>query len=88
MPTTLARLSIRGKKYKDGSFSELNRLLNELVQNGYLRSVLHVGYARATGTYYCKTCENQVINPASDWYQNTEYWKCKCGQINYIILQK
>jgi len=88
MPTTLARLTLRDKKYKDGSFSDLNRLKNEMIQNGYQRSALHVGYARAKGTFYCKTCENQVVNPESDWYKEVEYWNCKCGQINYIIISK
>ena len=84
MPTALARLTILGKKFKDGSFPELYRLKNKMVQNGYSRSVIHVGYARAKGTYYCKSCEKQVINPESDWYQGVEFWKCTCKQINFI----
>jgi len=84
MPTALARLTILGKKFKDGSFPELYRLKNKMVQNGYSRSVIHVGYARAKGTYYCKSCEKQVINPESDWYQGVEFWKCTCNKINYI----
>jgi len=87
MPTSLARLTIRDKKYKDGSFSELNRLKKIMIQNGYSKSVIHVGYARAKGTYYCKACECQVINPESDWYQGKEFWRCKCKQINFINNQ-
>jgi len=83
-----ARLTYKSKKFKDGSFSELNMLKKNLIQQGYNAADLHVGYACAKGFFYCKSCENKVINPPSDWYQGTEFWKCKtCGQINYIIIK-
>ena len=31
-----------------------------------------------------KKCEIQVKDPENDFYNGNEFWRCKCGQINYI----
>jgi len=85
---TQARLFLRNKRHEDGSFPAMNKLKTTMIRQGYPEADLHVGYAVAKGLFYCKKCETKVINPPSDFYKGAEFWICKCGQINYIIIEK
>jgi len=84
MGTAQARLFVRKKRYKDGSFQAMNHLKTDLNRQGYPLNDLHVGYARAKGIFYCKNCGVMAKDPDSDFYQNNEYWICECKQINYV----
>jgi len=82
--STQARLFINGTRHKDGTFPAMNHLKTDLVRQGYPKENLHVGYAIAKGIFYCVACEVQSINPPSDFYGKDEFWRCKCGKINFI----
>lgn len=84
MPTTQARLFMRQQRYADGTFPAMNYLKKDLNRQGVPLTDMHVGYAVAKGTFYCAACEDQVVNPPSDFYQKAEFWRCKCGKINYV----
>lgn len=79
-----ARLFLRGKRHSDGSFPAMTALKRNMISNGFKEADLHVGYAVAKGLFYCKKCGEKVKDPQSDFYQNDEYWKCKCNQINFV----
>jgi len=81
---TKARLTLRGREEGKGTFQEMNSMRNKMIRNGYPERQLHVGYAVAKGTFYCKKCEVQVKYPENDFYEGHEFWRCNCGQINYI----
>jgi hypothetical protein len=79
-----ARLTLRNKQEETGTFQEMNALRNRMIRNGYPPLQLHVGYAVAKGTFYCKACGEIVKDPENDFYEGHEFWRCKCKQINYI----
>jgi len=37
-----------------------------------------------TGVDYCKMCEYGTRDPYLFMYEKRDYWKCECGQINFI----
>ena len=81
---TKARLTLRGREEKKGTFAAMNAKRNGMICAGYNASQLEVHYAVAKGTFMCKKCEVMVKDPENDFYQGGEFWRCNCGQINYI----
>lgn len=84
MQNIQARLFINSIRYKDGTFPAMNKLKTDLTRQGYSKEIIHVGYAVAKGVFYCASCYLKVINPPSDFYGKDEFWRCKCGKINFI----
>jgi hypothetical protein len=81
---TKARLTLRGREEDKGTFAAMNAKRNGMICAGYKASQLEVHYAVAKGLFNCKKCEAQVKDPENDFYNGSEFWRCTCGQINYI----
>lgn len=79
----IGRIYINDKPsdYPDNVWPIQVSIVRQLAANNVKASVHSPRYY---GISYCKACGNMHVKPETKVYNGTEFYKCNCGQINYI----
>ncbi len=85
MAQNVGRIYIDGKPYGEDLPYAIQRMkIKGLIMNGINENRIELHKPIYHGIAYCKKCAYMAVKPRTYTYGPHEYWRCQCGQMNYV----